>query len=112
MGTAHRALDADGVVIKAITTSDGHRRAVLAPTGLPNFVRKLSEDQHATLSLLQHASADLIAAQDRVHDLVAAARHNGISWNVVAWSLGLSTSAVHQRFRHVDHEDFDPEVDI
>lgn len=53
----------------------------------------------ADLREIAKAVAEVAAAEERLAELVRAARENGRSWGRIAMALGVSKQAARQRFR-------------
>ncbi len=83
-------LVADGVVV------------ALAPAGgaylMPKSVARLTGDAADVVAELQDAALARREINDRVEQLVCAARDLGASWDAIGWSVGTTGQAARQRW--------------
>lgn len=91
--------DVPGDSVKVIRTEEGH---VLL---LPSAYGRLSEGQREWVAELQDIAACMARLSDQLEEVVAGAREEGISWDLIGWSIGRTGRAASMRFGHRGEED-------
>lgn len=82
-------------VAKILTTRSG-------ALFLPIAVKRLPEDQLETLADLQHLALARQQALISIEEVIVVARNQGLSWNVIGWSIGMSGQAARKRWLDLD----------
>lgn len=65
---------------------------------LPSAYAKLNESQRELISELQHVAAEISRLTDAMGSLVREGRDEGLSWDLLGWSIGRTGRAVSMRF--------------
>lgn len=86
MGQGDTDYDGDDVVI----TCDA--------TIVPASLRRLSQVDRETTTLIMLRAREIMEAQDALATLVEEAREDGISWGAIGWSLGMTGEGARLRY--------------
>lgn len=89
VGLAHGDQDGDVNVYRGT-----NGRVILAPAAY----RRLKGDALASVQDVQEAAAAISEWQQALEESVAAAREEGVSWDLIGWSVGTTGNAARQRW--------------